>query len=77
MTGMSKPKVVNQLQLHRLARYVKQYPREVRLFAYHSAPCGLYVYADTDWAADELTRCSKSCTVERYGDHVLGCSVAK
>ena len=31
----------------------------------------------TDWAADELTRKSVSCTVERYGSHMIDCSVAK
>ena len=35
------------------------------------------MYTDTDWAADELTRKSASCTVERYGSHMLDCSVAK
>ena len=40
-------------------------------------PKMLFVHTDTDWAADELTRKSVSCTVERYGSHVLDCSVAK
>ena len=31
----------------------------------------------TDCAADELTMKSVSCTVERYGSHMLDCSVAK
>ena len=35
------------------------------------------MYTDTDWASDELTRKSVSCTVERYGSHMLDCSVAK
>ena len=40
-------------------------------------PKTLYVYTDTDWAADKLTRKTVSCTVERYGSHKLDCSVAK
>ena len=40
-------------------------------------PKTLYVYTDTDWAADELSRKSVSCTVERYGSHMIDCSVAK
>ena len=35
------------------------------------------MYPDTDWAADELTRKSVSRTVERYGSHMLDCSVPK
>ena len=34
-------------------------------------------FADTDWAAGELTRKSVSCTVDRHGSHMLDCSVAK
>ena len=49
----------------------------VRLFGYQADPKTLYVYTDTDWAANELTRKSVSCTVERYGSHMLDCSVAK
>ena len=77
MAGMSMPKVLHGLQLQRVARYVLKYPTEVWLFRYQKEPGGLYVYTDTDWAADELTRKSTSCTVERYGDHMLDCSVAK
>ena len=64
MSGMSEPRVVHQLQVVRVARYVLD-------------PKSLYVYTDTDWAADELTGDSVSCTVERYGSHMLDCSVAK
>ena len=32
---------------------------------------------DTDSAANELTKKSVSCTVERYGSHMIDCSVAK
>ena len=32
------------------------------------------MYTDTDWAADEMTRKSASCTVERYGSHMLDCA---
>ena len=40
-------------------------------------PKTLYVYTDTDWAADELTKKSVECIVERYGSHMRDCSVAK
>ena len=52
-------------------------PPEAWLFEYQTDPKTLYVYSDTDWAADELTRKSVSCIVERYGSHMLDCSVAK
>ena len=77
MSGMSEPKVVHQLQVVRVARCVLQHPVETWLFNYQANPKTLYVCTDTDWAADELTRKSVSSTVERYGSHMLGCSVAK
>ena len=63
MSGMSEPKVVH--------------PGETWLFGYQTDPKTLYVYTVTDWAADELTRKSVSCTVERYGSHMLDCRVAQ
>ena len=77
MSGMSEPKVVLQLQVVRVARYVLQHPGETWLFNYRADPKTLYVYTDTDWAVDELTRKSVSCTVERYGSHMIDRSVAK
>ena len=71
MRGMGEPKVVHQLQVVRVARYVLQHAGEAWLFGYQANPKTLYVYTDTDWAADELTRKSVSCTVERYGSHML------
>ena len=56
MSGMSEPKVVHQLQVVRVARYVLQRPGEAWLCRYQADPKTLYVYTDTDWAADELTR---------------------
>ena len=73
MSGMSEPKVIHQLP----ARYVLQHPGETWLFRYQADPKILYVCSDTDWAADDLTRKSVSCTVERYGSHMIDCSVAK
>ena len=42
-----------------------------------SRPEVTVVYTDTDWAVDELTRKSGSCTVEKCGSHMFDCSVAK
>ena len=67
MSGMSEPKVVHQLQVVRVARYVLQHPGEAWLFGYQADLKTLYVYTDTDWAADAVTRKSVSCTVERCG----------
>ena len=75
--GMSAPKVVHQLQVVRVARYVLQHLEEIWLFNYQADSGMLYVYTGTDWAADELTRKSVSCTVESYGNHMLDCSIAK
>ncbi|CAK0882790.1 unnamed protein product [Prorocentrum cordatum] len=69
MAGTGMPKVLRGLQLQRVARYIYVLT-EVRLFRYQQEPGGLCVHADTDWAADEPTK-STSCTVERYGDHML------
>ena len=76
MSVMSEPKVVRRFVV-RVARYVLQHPGETWLFGYQADPGTLYVYTDTDWAADELTRKSVSCTVERCGSHMLDCSVSK
>ena len=73
----NEPKVVHQSQVVRGARYILQHPGETWLFNYQEDPKTLYVYTDTDWAADERARKSVSCTVERYGSHMLDCSVAK
>ena len=78
MSGMSEPKVVHQLQVVRVAaRYVLKHPGETWLFNCQADPKSLCVYTNTDWAADELTRKSVSCTVERYVSHMLHCCVAK
>ena len=47
------------------------------MFGYQADPKTLCVYTDTDWSADELTRKSVSCTVERYGSQMIDCSVAQ
>ena len=77
MSGMCEPKVAHQLQVVRVARYVLQHPGEAWLFGYQAVPKTLYVFTDTDWAGDELTRKSVSCTVEKYDSHMLDCSVEK
>ena len=70
MSGMSGPKVVHQLQVVRVARYILQHPGETCLFNYQADPETPYVYTDTDWAADVLTRKSASCIVEVWQSHV-------
>ena len=77
MRGMSVPKVLQRMQVVRVARYILQHPEEIWLFNDQADPKSRYVYTDMDRAADELTRKSVSCTVERYGSHMLDCSVAK
>ena len=74
---MSEPKVVHQLKVVRVALYFLQHLGETWLFNCQASPKTLYVYTDTDWAADEVTRKSVSCTVVRYGSHMLDCGVAK
>ena len=77
MSGMSELKEVHQLLVVRVSRYVLQHPGETWLFNYQADPKTLYVSTDTESAADELTRKSVSCTVERSGSHMLDCSVAR
>ena len=60
-----------------MARYVLQHLGETWLFNCQANPKTLHVYTDTDLAADELTRKSVSCTVERCGSHMFDCIVAK
>ena len=77
MSGMSVPKVVHHLQAVRVAPYVLQHPGETWLCNCQANPVMIHVHTDTDWAADDLTMKSVSCSVERYGSHMLDCSVAK
>ena len=77
VSEMCEPKVVHQLQVVRVARCVLQHSGEAWLFGYQADPKTLYVYTDTDWAAGELIRKSVSCIVERYGSHMINCSVSK
>ena len=77
MSGMSEPKVVHQLQVVRVARYVLQHPGGTWLFNYQANPKALCVCADTVWAVDELTRKSVSWAVGRCGSRMLDCGVAK
>ena len=77
MSGMSEPKVVHPFHVVSVARYVLQHLGQTWLFNYQADPKTLYVYTDTDWAADELTRKSVSCTVERYGSHMPDCSASR
>ena len=44
MSGMSEPKVVHQLQVVRVARYVMQHPGETWLFGYQANPKTLCVH---------------------------------
>ena len=46
-----------------VARYVLQHPGETWLFGYQADPKTLYLFTDTDWAADELTVC-----IVHYGE---------
>ena len=75
MSGMSEFEVVHQLQVVRVVRYVLQDPGEALVVRIPSRPEDT-LYTDTDGAADELTRKSVSCIVERYGSHMIDCSVA-
>ena len=68
-------KVVHQLQVVRVEWSVLQHSGEAWLFGYQADPKTQNVYTDTDWAADALTGKSVSCTLERYGSHILDCSV--
>ena len=56
MAGMANPQRIHQLQMQRVARYVLEFPEEVWLYNYQSMPKELYVYTDSDWAADKETR---------------------
>ncbi len=77
MSGMQTPLVKHKLMLHHLARYVVKYPSEVWLFKYQEMPKVLRIYTDSDWAGNSETRKSVSCAVERYGSHMLECTVGK
>ena len=47
------------------------------MFNYQAMPKELYVYSDSDWAANKETRKSVSCAIERFGDHMFDSFMAK
>ena len=68
---MANPSVMHWAKLHRLARYMLQYPEERWGYEYQRTPTSLEVLTDTDWAADKETRRSVSFTIGRLGRHWL------
>ena len=76
-SGMSKPTVLHQLKLKRLARYLISYPRETWEFIYQECPSEVTVLTDSDWASCKTTRKSVSSLSERFGSHLLDASCAK
>ena len=75
--GMSQPKVIDELKLRKLAKYLKKNPREIWLYEYQTCPGELWIYTDSDWATDEQTRRSMSCSVERFGKHIVESSCGR
>ena len=67
MPGMSTPTVMHWAKLHRLARYMLQYPEKRWDDEYQRTLEMLEVLTDTDCAADTETLESVSCTIERLG----------
>ena len=53
---MSEPKVVHQLQVVRVARYVLQHPGETWLFGYQADPKTLYVYTRHGFGGEGVAR---------------------
>ena len=76
MTEKGRRDTDDELEQHDYAMLVVN-PGETWLFNYQADPKALYEYTDTDGAAEELTRKSVSCTVDRHGGHNLGCSDAR
>ena len=75
--GVSQPKVIDELKLRKLAKYLKKHPREIWLYEYQTCPGELWNYTDSDWATDEQTRRSMSCSVERFGKHMVESSCGR
>ena len=74
MGGMQAPLIMHELLLHKVARYVLEYPAETWIYEYQVEPTELYVYVDSDWAADQVTRRSVSCAVVTTGKHMIDTS---
>ena len=77
MQGMAVPLQVHQLRLARVTRYLIKYPGEVWHYDYQDNPGVLDEICDSDWAGDVVTRKSVSCIIERFGKHILDCTVNK
>ena len=57
--------------LRRVADYLRSCPRAVQVFKWSSAPVGISVYTDSDWASCEATRRSRSGGSIFVGPHVV------
>ena len=47
------------------------YPGEIWVYTYQQMPTKVTEMVDSDWAADQETRKSVTCSAERFGLHLL------
>ena len=70
--AISKPKAGHMMQLKRVARYLKGVPRKALQYTVQEPNrAHLEVHLDSDWAADTVTRRSRSGVTVRRGRHLL------
>ena len=69
--AMSSPTQGSLRKLHRLARYLKQYPRAVYLYRHQIRPDRINVYSDSNWAGCLRTRKSTQGGAVMHGSHCV------
>ena len=70
LSGMAKPRVLDQARVVRLVRYRKGTPGVVWKLNYQKPPVRQYALADADNASDEETRRSPSSHYQFVGNHL-------
>jgi hypothetical protein len=69
--SMSAPTQADWINLKRLARYLKRYPRVVTKYPYQGEVSSIVVWTDTDFAGCESTRKSTNGGVMQLGLHTV------
>lgn len=69
--AMSNPTKGDLRKLHRMARYLKQFPRAVFMYRHQVLPESLNVYSDSNWAGCLRTRKSTQGGAVMHGSHCV------
>ena len=70
-THMANPRVKDYEKLKRVARYLKHRPRALYVYRWQSSGAKVWIYSDSDWAGDRVTRRSVAGGAIYHGEHLI------